>query len=106
MPLQLALANAVGGVAAKTVAKNLAKAAGVSHTMLQRVFHKTFGTTAGKYITSVKMREAKRLIDENRISLKEVAKRTGFSSPQYFSHAYHEFYGRSPINDRHPGAVT
>lgn len=30
MPLQLALANAVGGVAAKTVAKNLAKAAGVA----------------------------------------------------------------------------
>ena len=83
------------------LAKDLAKAAGVSHTMLQRVFHKTFGTTAGKYITSVKMREAKRLIDENQISLKEVAKRTGFSSPQYFSHAYHEFYGRPPINDRH-----
>ena len=82
-------------------AAGLAKAAGVSHTMLQRVFHKTFRTTAGKYITSLKMREAKRLIDENRISLKEVAKRTGFSSPQYFSHAYHEFYGRPPVSDRH-----
>ena len=81
-------------------AADLAKAAGVSQTMLQKAFHKTFGTTAGKYITSVKMREAKRLIDENRISLKEIAQRTGFSSPQYFSHAYHEFYGRPPISDR------
>ena len=67
---------------------------------MQMVFHKAFKTTAGKYIMSVKMREAKRLIDENRINLKEVAKRTGFSSPQYFSHAYHDFYGRPPVNDR------
>ena len=58
---------------------------------------KAFGTTAGKYITSVKMREAKRLLDENQLNVKEVALRTGFSSPQYFSHAYHDFYGHSPI---------
>lgn len=81
-------------------AADLAKAAGVSQTALQKAFHKAFKTTAGKYIMSVKMREAKRLIDENRINLKEVAKRTGFSSPQYFSHAYHDFYGRPPVNDR------
>ena len=81
-------------------ATDLAKAAGVSQTMLQKAFHKAFGTTAGKYITSVKMREAKRLIDESQISLKEVSLRTGFSSPQYFSHAYHEFYGRPPVSDR------
>ena len=81
-------------------AADLAKAAGVSQTMLQKAFRKAFGTTAGKYITSVKMREAKRLLDECRINVKEVAQRTGFSSPQYFSHAYHEFYGHSPVSDR------
>lgn len=40
------------------------------------------------------------LMTATRISLKEVTKRTGFSSPQYFSHAYHEFYGRPPVSDR------
>ena len=78
----------------------LAKAAGVSHTALQRAFRKAFGTTPGKYIMSVKMREAKRLLEEKRLNVKEVALRTGFSSPQYFSHAYHEFYGHSPVSDR------
>ena len=84
-------------------AAGLAKAAGVSHTMLQRVFHKTFGTTAGKYITSLKMREAKRLLDECQLNVKEVATRTGFSSPQYFSHAYRVFYGHPPISERRTG---
>ncbi len=81
-------------------AADLAKAAEVSQTMLQKAFRKAFGTTAGKYITSVKMREAKRLLEEKRLNVKEVALRTGFSSPQYFSHAYHEFYGHSPVSDR------
>ena len=81
-------------------ATDLAKAAGVSHTALQRAFRKAFGTTPGKYIMSVKMREAKRLLDESRINVKEVAARTGFSSQQYFSYAYREFYGHPPIGDR------
>lgn len=87
-------------------AADLAKSAGVSQTMLQKAFHKTFGTTAGKYITSVKMREAKRLLDENQLNVKEVALRTGFSSPQYFSHAYHDFYGRAPVSDKLAGNST
>ena len=83
--------------------RDLAKAVGLSHTSLEKAFRKAFGTTAGKYITSVKMREAKRLLNECRLNVKEVAKRTGFSSPQYFSHAYHDFYGHPPISDRRAG---
>ena len=84
-------------------ATDLAKAAGVSHTALEKAFRKAFGTTAGKYITSVKMREAKRLLDECQLNVKEVATRTGFSSPQYFSHAYRVFYGHPPISERRTG---
>lgn len=58
------------------------------------------------YITSVKMREAKRLLDEKHLNVKEVAPRTGFSSPQYFSHAYHDFYGRAPVSDKLAGNST
>ena len=83
--------------------RDLAKAVGLSHTSLEKAFRKAFGTTAGKYITSVKMREAKRLLDECRLNVKEIAKRTGFSSLQYFSHAYHDFYGHPPISDRRAG---
>jgi len=52
------------------------------------------------------MREAKRLLDENQLNVKEVALRTGFSSPQYFSHAYHDFYGRAPVSDKLAGNST
>jgi LacI family transcriptional regulator len=86
--------------------RDLAKAAGLSHTSLEKAFRKAFGTTAGKYITSVKMREAKRLLDEKHLNVKEVALRTGFSSPQYFSHAYRDFYGRAPVSDKLAGNST
>ncbi len=85
-------------------ATDLAEAAGVAHSTLQAAFHKTFGTTAGKYILSVKMREAKRLVEEGRFSIKEIAAKTGFSSMNYFSRSYRNYYGRSPTKARAAGA--
>ena len=46
------------------------------------------------------MREAKRLMTEDRLSIKEVAARTGFSSQAYFSAAYRAFYGHPPSQSR------
>ena len=46
------------------------------------------------------MREAKRLMMEDRLSVKEVAARTGFSSQAYFSAAYRTFYGHPPSQSR------
>ena len=48
---------------------------------------------------SVRMREAKRLMMEDRLSIKEVAARTGFSSQAYFCYAYRAFYGHPPSRD-------
>ena len=75
---------------------SLAEAAGVSEKTLDRAFHKAFGTSAGKYVMSVKMREAKRLVDAGNHSVKEIAAHTGFSSANHFSRAYRNFYGHPP----------
>ena len=75
---------------------DLAEAAKVSQPTLQAAFHKTFGTSAGRYILSVKMREAKRLVDEGYLTVKEIAARIGFTSRSYFSRTYSEYYGRPP----------
>ena len=79
--------------------QELAALAKVSQPTLQKAFNQTFGMTAGKYITTIKMREAKRLIDMKKFSLKEIAARLDFSSPAYFSYAYVSFYGHPPKDD-------
>ena len=78
---------------------DLAAAAGISQSALQNAIHKTFGMSVNKYILSVKMREAKRLIDYGGYSVKELAARTGFSTQSYFTRAYTAYYGRPPSAD-------
>ena len=79
---------------------DLAAAAGISQSALQNAIHKTFGMSVNKYILSVKMREAKRLIDHGGYSVKELAARTGFSTQSYFTRAYTAYYGRPPSKTR------
>jgi len=76
--------------------RDLAKAAGVSQTAMQNAFHRQFGISAGKYILSVKMRQAKALMDSGNMLIKEVAAATGFSSPSHFCRAFGEYYGHPP----------
>ena len=78
----------------------LAKEAGVSSTTLRAAFRKVLGTSLGKYAISVRMHEARRLMMEERFSVKEVAARTGFSSQAYFCYAYRAFYGHPPSTER------
>ena len=78
----------------------LAKAVGVSSTTLRTAFRKVLGTSLGKYALSVRLREAKRLMMEERFSVKEVAAKMGFSSQAYFCYAYHAHFGHPPSSDR------
>ena len=79
----------------------LAQMVGVPPTTLRAAFRRVFGTSLGKYALGLRMKEAKRLIDEGRHSIKEVATRTGFTSQSLFCHDYRTFYGHTPSNDRH-----
>ena len=84
----------------------LAEAAGVSSATLRAAFRKVLGTSLGKYALSVRMHEAKRLIMEERFSVKEVAARIGFSSQAYFCYAYRAFYGHPPSQSRNAKRVV
>lgn len=76
--------------------EDMAKAAGVSQPTLQSAIQDAFGMSAAKYIMTSKMRKAKRLVNEGELSVKEIAFKLGFSSPNYFSRIFREFYGRAP----------
>ena len=68
--------------------------------MGQGAFRKVLGTSLGKYALSVRLREAKRLMMEERFSVKEVAAKMGFSSQAYFCYAYRAYFGHPPSSCR------
>ncbi|MBP5320747.1 MAG: DNA-binding transcriptional regulator [Kiritimatiellae bacterium] len=77
---------------------DLVALSGRSYPTVEKAFTKAFGETIGHTITRIKMTEAQRLIKLGQLSSKEIAARTGFTSPQYFCNAYRAFFGHAPFS--------
>jgi len=75
---------------------NLAELAGFNATKLKRDFKKVYGTTIYKYITGLRMEEAKKKIVEDNISIAEAAYEVGYSNPQHFTAAFKRTMGYLP----------
>jgi len=71
-----------------------------SSTFVENIFKAKLGMPVQAYITSVKMREAKRHISNRDLRISEIAYLCGFSSPQYFCRTFTETFGKSPKNYR------
>ena len=69
---------------------------GRSSTFVENVFRTKLGMPVQAYVTSVKMREAKRLLADPALRISEIAYRCGFSSPQYFCRTFTAAFGKSP----------
>lgn len=71
-----------------------------SHSTLGRLFKKWLGRTIEEEIRRVRIEQAKRLLQETKISMAAVAKMSGFRSHGYFCHTFHELTGMSPSEFR------
>ena len=91
-----ALVHVDANISRPLSAHNHLKISGVSHTALQKTFKRKVGMSPGRYILSVKMREAQRLLETKKILVKEIAMRTGFPDPKYFCRTYHAYFGHPP----------
>lgn len=69
---------------------------GRSSTFVENVFNRKLGMPVQTYITSVKMREAKRLISDPALRISEITYACGFSSPQYFCRTFTATFGANP----------
>ena len=67
-----------------------------SSTFVENVFRQKLGMPVQAYVTSVKMREAKRLIANPNLRISEICYACGFSSPQYFCRTFAAAFGTSP----------
>ena len=79
---------------------DMAKMINLSHVGLIWKFRKFVGSTPSQYLIAMRMREAKNLLLDSNLAIKEIAVRCGYDNPYYFSNAFNDFFGQRPKNFR------
>ena len=69
---------------------------GMQGNHLSKIFKERYGISLLDYLANVRIREAKRLIEEGRLSVQEVAEKTGFLSSTVFIRAFKKKEGITP----------
>lgn len=74
----------------------IAKHVNVSPDHLSDCFHREMGITPMAYLNRYRIVQARRLLDEGRLSITQVALEVGFSDSAHFSRVFHREVGMSP----------
>ncbi len=72
------------------------KEVGMSRVQLHRKLKALSGKSASRYLRSVRLNKAKKMIEEQKGNVSEVAYSVGFSSPQYFASCFKKEFGYPP----------
>ncbi|MEO9871504.1 alpha/beta fold hydrolase [Ekhidna sp.] len=83
-----------------TVSK-LCRSVGISQRQLQRKLKTITSKSPIQFINTVKLHRAKELLKSKDLNIAEVAFKTGFSNPSYFSKKFKEEFGTSPSATYH-----
>ncbi len=75
---------------------DLSDEAGVSLYLLSKRLHRITGKTISQFIRETRLARALEMLQEDRLTVAEVAYKVGFSSPTYFNTCFHELYGYPP----------
>jgi signal transduction histidine kinase/DNA-binding response OmpR family regulator len=74
------------------------EAMGVSRMQLHRKLKALTGYSTTEFIRSQRLKLAKQLIEQNKISISEVGYTVGFNDPSYFSKCFKQEFGQSPTD--------
>lgn len=80
--------------------EDLARSVMLSKYHFLRVFSRVTGVTPGRFLTAVRLQEAKRLLLSTSCNVAEVAVRVGYSGPGSFTRRFTELVGLSPTQYR------
>ena len=61
-----------------------------------RTFKEVMGCKLTDYINTIRIKKAKELLIENKMSIKEIGYTVGYSDPNYFSKVFKKYEGYSP----------
>jgi len=81
----------------------LSKKLGVSQSQMNRLFSRQLGMTVHEYCRRQKLALARMHLSGSELSVKEIAFRLGFISPQHFSRWFRQHSGTSPTQMRQSG---
>jgi len=76
--------------------EDFGKEVGMSRMQLHRKLKALSGKSASNYLRSVRLNKAKKMIEEQKGNISEIAYSVGFSSPQYFTRSFKEEFGYPP----------
>lgn len=79
----------------------IARRSGVSARRLETLFRDAVSASPGAYYLALRLKAARRLVLDTRLSMADVAERTGFSSISALSRAFRREYGLPPSAARH-----
>ncbi|WP_018930711.1 response regulator transcription factor [Gracilibacillus lacisalsi] len=68
----------------------------LSTNYLSNLFHEATGTTFIDYLTEIRIKKAKELLQANNATLKEISYEIGYKDPNYFSRVFKKHVGLSP----------
>jgi AraC-like DNA-binding protein len=74
----------------------LSTLAAMSPTKLKRLFSQVFGNSIFSYYQGIRMKEAARLLKDERLSVSAVGYRLGFTNLSHFSRAFEAHIGLKP----------
>ncbi len=80
--------------------RHVASAVGLNSAYLQRCFVREMGKTLGDFILEQKVEAARHLLNDDSLSIKEVAHQCGFASSTYFGRIFARLEGRSATEFR------
>jgi AraC family transcriptional regulator of adaptative response/methylated-DNA-[protein]-cysteine methyltransferase len=84
---------------------DLADKLGVGARHLARLFQRHVGASPVQTAKTMRIRRAKRLLNESCLPITEIAFQSGFGSVRRFNAAFSEVYGRPPSSLRNPQQV-
>jgi len=82
--------------AQKLQLSKLADIAKMSESRFKHVFAKTFTTTPGRYITTIRLNAARRLLEDTDDLLADIATATGFFDQSHMTRAFKTLRGITP----------
>lgn len=76
--------------------EELAVQLGISYSALHRKIKDKYNKTISQFIREKRLEKSKELLQNENLSVSEIAYKVGFGSATYFNKCFHEFYGVSP----------
>jgi len=76
--------------------REMARRAGLSESHFTKRFTRAVGMAPVAYLNRVRLENAKKMLGGGGLSVTEVARRSGFSSPSYFSKCFRARYNETP----------